>query len=213
MTKARKILLIFAIGLISASLLWMNSVRVTGFAVPGTCKIEMKGQTQQLSISDTMALVDARINANQSLPAESITCTQWPSSYESSQDMNMIGLTNAAQYMWDQVDARFGFIPFGGFAPGGVSTGHSENSKHYQGKAIDFFFKPYKKASKVAKGWTFANWAVANAQRLGITNVIYQDRIWSSNSSFKGWQNFVPTYGDLKNATIRHLDHVHIDVN
>lgn len=213
MTRTRKVLLASATLAVAVVLLWSNSVRFTGYATPGSCKVTIAGETKQFSISDTTKFVDEQIDANKSLPAESIACSLWPSNFESSNDLNMIGLTNAAQFMWDNVDARFGFIPFGGFAPGGVDSGHIDNSKHYQGKAIDFFFKPYTKPTKVAKGWTFANWAVANAERLGITNVIYQDRIWSRNSSFRGWQVFVPGYGDPKNATIRHLDHVHIDVN
>lgn len=213
MTRAKKVLVSLVVAITVSALVWNNSVRITGYATPGSCRVSIGGENFQYSIADTTKYVDELIDAKKSITAEGVACTLWPSNFESSNDLNMIGLTNAAQYMWDNVDLRFGFIPFGGFAPGGVDTGHIENSKHYQGKAIDFFFKPHTKASKVAKGWTFANWAVANAERLGITNVIYQDRIWSRNSSFKGWQVFVPGYGDPKNATIRHLDHVHIDVN
>ncbi|MEY4348168.1 MAG: hypothetical protein RIS43_587, partial [Actinomycetota bacterium] len=53
---------------------------------------------------------------------------------------------------------------------------------------------------------------VLNAERLHIATVIYDDRVWTYNGSYQGWHQFVPEYGDPQNATIRHLDHVHIDV-
>lgn len=196
-----------------AGLAWKNSVALTGFATPDSCKVVTSDGAKQFSIDDTRTYVDEIISTGKELPAESVSCTFWPSENKSSTDLNMIGLTTAAQTMWDNVDLRFGFIPFGGFAPGGVDSGHMKGSAHYEGRAIDFFFKPYKKPAKVADGWALANWAVANAERLNIANVIYQDRIWSRSSSFRGWQEFVPSYGDPNNATIRHLDHVHIDVN
>jgi hypothetical protein len=213
MTKKRKVVISLLIIAGALALVWKNSVMVTGYATPGTCKVETADGTKQLSIEETYFYVNEEISAKRNLQAESVSCTLWPSSDKSSEDLNMIGLTSAAQFMWDNVDERFGFIPYGGFAPGGVDSGHSSNSSHYKGKAIDFFFNPYKKDSEVAKGWTFANWAVANAERLAIATVIYQDRIWTRNSSYKGWETFVPTYGDPKNPTIRHLDHVHVDVN
>ncbi len=213
MTRSRKVLVALAVLIIAFVLLWKNSVAVIGIATPGTCKVKTATETKQLEIADAFVYVNQEISAGRNLSAESVTCTLWPSNTQSSEDLNMIGLTTAAQYMWDSVDERFGFIAYGGFGPGGVNSGHSKDSAHYKGKAIDFFFKPYKSKAQVAKGWTLANWAVVNAERLGIATVIYQDRIWSQNSSFKGWQGFTPSYGDPKNPTLRHLDHVHIDVN
>ena len=213
MTRRAKVAVGFLALAIVAGVAWKNSIAITGYATPDSCKVVTADGTKQMSISDTENYVNEIISAKKQLPAESISCSLWPSTTESSADLNMIGLTTAAQFMWDNVDKRFGFIPFGGFGPGGVDSGHMNGSAHYKGKAIDFFFKPYKDKTQVAKGWTLANWAVANADRLGIATVIYQDRIWSRNSSFKGWEIFVPSYGDAKNPTIRHLDHVHVDVN
>ena len=213
MTRSLKLLTAFAVLFLAGILIWSKTVSIFGFATPGTCKVEIGGDKAQLSFSDTEKLVNQIIDAKQKIASPQITCTLWPTFSSTDPELNQIGLTNAAQFMWDNVDARFGFISFGGFGPGGVNSGHAPGSAHYEGRAIDFFFKPYENKNKVAKGWTFANWAVANASRLGIATVIYQDKIWSQNSSFQGWQDFVPTYGDPKNATIRDLDHVHIDVN
>ena len=213
MTKKIKALIALLIIAVAISLLWNKSVSFLGFATPGTCEVKKGLEVTQLSISETELFVDTEINAKRKLAAESINCTLWPSFNSTNGDLNLIGLVDAAQFMWDNVDARFGYIPFGGFGPGGIDTGHSKTSSHYEGRAIDFFFKPHKNPEKVATGWTFANWAVANADRLGIATVIYQDRIWSRNSSFKGWEVFVPSYGNPENPTIRHLDHVHVDVS
>ncbi|MEY4323363.1 MAG: hypothetical protein RL410_1144 [Actinomycetota bacterium] len=114
--------------------------------------------------------------------------------------------------MFDAVKKQFGFIPYGGFAPGGVTTGHKPGSAHYEGRAVDLFFKPYTSKTKKLSGWQVAQWAVLHADEFHIATVIYDDRIWTRNGSYQGWQVFVPEYGDPKNATIRHLDHVHIDV-
>ena len=38
--------------------------------------------------------------------------------------------------------AAFGDLSLGGFAPGGVTTGHMEGSAHYEGRAIDVFVRP-----------------------------------------------------------------------
>ena len=213
MTRFQKLISFFAILVLIGVLGWSKTVSIFGFATPGTCKVAIGGSVSQLSISETESLVNEIIEANQRISSPKVSCTLWPTFSSNDKTLNQIGLTNTAQFMWDNVDARFGFIPFGGFGPGGVNSGHAPGSAHYEGRAIDFFFKPYENKKKVAKGWTFANWAVANASRLGIATVIYQDKIWSQNSSIKGWQDFVPTYGDPKNATIRHLDHVHVDVN
>jgi hypothetical protein len=42
----------------------------------------------------------------------------------------------------DRDRAVFGRQSLGGFAPGGVRSGHVEGSAHYEGRAIDVFFRP-----------------------------------------------------------------------
>src|SRR4051794_28738569 len=50
------------------------------------------------------------------------------------------GLTPRAERVRTDVDHAFGSLPMGGFAPGGVTSGHMTGSAHYQGRAIDIFF-------------------------------------------------------------------------
>lgn len=80
------------------------------------------------------------------------------------------------------------------------------------GRAIDFFFRPYRDADQQEAGWRLANWSVANAARLGIRTVIYRDRIWTARRSFQGWREYRFSGSDPDNPVNRHLDHVHVDV-
>ncbi len=50
----------------------------------------------------------------------------------------------------------------GGFAPGGVSSGHSPGSAHYEGRAVDVFVRPVTVPNR-QHGWAVAQYLVANA--------------------------------------------------
>ena len=52
------------------------------------------------------------------------------------------GLTHRAERVRKDMEAHFGNLPLGGFAPGGVHSGHMVGSAHYEGRAIDTFFRP-----------------------------------------------------------------------
>ena len=58
------------------------------------------------------------------------------------------GLTSRADAVRRDLVARFPDQPLGGFAPGGVSTGHMEGSAHYEGRAIDLFVRPVSPAEQ-----------------------------------------------------------------
>ena len=58
------------------------------------------------------------------------------------------GLTPRADAVRRDLREAFGDLPLGGFAPGGVSTGHMEGSAHYEGRAIDVFVRPVTPANK-----------------------------------------------------------------
>ena len=61
-------------------------------------------------------------------------------------------------------------------------------------------------------GWAMAHWLVANADRLNVSVVIYRDKIWSARRSPDGWRDYTTPYGNPKDPTLRHLDHVHVEV-
>ena len=97
----------------------------------------------------------------------------------------------------------------GGFAPGGVGQGHGEESTHYDGRAVDVFFRPVTEENR-REGWLLAHWLVAHAEDLDVQYVIFDDRFWSAHSSRGRWRDYdAPEPG---NEILRHLDHVHVDV-
>jgi hypothetical protein len=123
-----------------------------------------------------------------------------------------LGLTPRAQALRDEVRSAFGDVPDGGFGPEQTLPGRRPGGEHSLGRAVDFFFRPYEDPESAEAGWRLANWAVANAERLGIRTVIYRDRIWTAWRSAQGWREYRFGGSDADNPVNRHLDHVHIDV-
>ncbi|MCW2738935.1 hypothetical protein [Nocardioides sp.] len=123
------------------------------------------------------------------------------------------GLVDRAAVVRRDLEARFGSLSLGGFEPEGVSTGHMEGSAHYEGRAIDIFFRPISAANR-QRGWAMATYLVANADRLDINTLIFDDRIWHAGSrSGDGWTDYrVPSSSRGDQAILEHRDHVHVDV-
>ncbi|WP_298326201.1 hypothetical protein [Haloactinopolyspora sp.] len=122
------------------------------------------------------------------------------------------GLTDRARTVRDALESAFGGLDIGGFQPGGVDSGHIEGSAHYDGRALDVMLRAYDDPAVNRRGWAVAHWATAYADELGIATVIYDDRIWTARRSDEGWRTYTHPSGDTDNPTMRHLDHVHIDV-
>ena len=93
-----------------------------------------------------------------------------------------------------------------------MSTGHVDGSSHYEGRAIDAFFRPLGDEEQRRRGHVFAQWLVAHAERYHVLSVIYADRIWTSWAAFLGWRDYVHPGGPTRNPVLRHLDHVHVAV-
>jgi len=123
------------------------------------------------------------------------------------------GLTPRADTVRRELEAAFGDLTMGGFAPGGVRDGHQEGSTHYEGRAVDVFVRPISEDNK-QKGWAIAQYLVAQADRLAIQNVIFDDRIWTTGDrSEDGWRDYrVPSSSRGDRAILEHRDHVHVDV-
>lgn len=126
------------------------------------------------------------------------------------------GLTRPASAVKRDVEAAFGRLALGGFAPGGVRSGHMAGSAHYDGRAIDVFVRPVNPDNN-RQGWAIASYLVAQAGRLGIDHVIFDDQIWSSGrASESGWRDYAPPdvsgKSDETVAILEHRDHVHVDV-
>ena len=121
------------------------------------------------------------------------------------------GLTPRADAVRVAMRASLAQQILGGFAPGGVSSGHIEGSAHYEGRAIDVFFRPINPAN-TQHGWLQAQWAVAHAARLHVATVIFDRQIWTATRSASGWRPYVHPDGPTDNPVLLHEDHVHVDV-
>lgn len=90
-------------------------------------------------------------------------------------------------------------------ADGGIPGG----GEHPLGRACDFMISSGSpKPDEVKLGYDIANWAKANAKRLGIDYIIYRQHIWNPARAREGWRQ-MPDRGGL---TANHYDHVHISV-
>lgn len=123
------------------------------------------------------------------------------------------GLTERADQVRQEVEAAFGPQSLGGFEPRGVTSGHMSGSTHYSGRAVDIFFRPVTEENK-RRGWALAHYLVAQADRLGIATVIFDDRIWQAGRrSGDGWRDYrVPRSSSGDRQILEHRDHVHVDV-
>lgn len=185
-----------------------------GLTRPGLCTIpavEGKGAVT-VSHGDALAEFRQRRADGEDVPRLWVSCSYLPAAGSGDLALNKRGLTASAQKMDEAVRAAFGRIPDGGYLPGGVTSGHIPGSAHYEGRAIDYFFRPYTDPLKRLAGWQLAQWAVLHAEEYDIATVIFDDMIWYRNSSARGWQPYTHPSGQTGNPILRHLDHVHIDV-
>jgi hypothetical protein len=132
---------------------------------------------------------------------------------EASDRLDDDGLVERAAIVREEVESVFGGLSLGGFEPGGVSSGHMEGSAHYEGRAIDIFVRPINPDNR-KRGWAIAAYLIAQADRLSINTLIFDERIWHAGSrSGDGWTNYdVPPSSGGEQAILEHRDHVHVDV-
>ncbi|MBZ5735088.1 hypothetical protein K8Z61_11315 [Nocardioides sp. TRM66260-LWL] len=156
---------------------------------------------------------DARVLASAltGFSPHALTCTVEPSADAASGDLDRSGLTPRAARVRTELEDVFGRQSLGGFAPGGVRTGHMPGSAHYDGRAVDVFFRPITPARRV-DGWAVAQFLVAQASRLQIATVIYDGMIWTARRSGQGWRPYSPASRSGDRAILEHRDHVHVDV-
>ena len=133
---------------------------------------------------------------------------------EASDRLDDAGLVKRAAVVRQELAAVFGTLSLGGFQPGGVSSGHMSGSAHYEGRAIDVFVRPIN-AENRKRGWAIASYLMAQADRLSVNTIIFDDRIWHAGSrSDDGWTDYdVPSSSRGDRAILEHRDHVHVDVS
>lgn len=83
---------------------------------------------------------------------------------------------------------------------GGLRSGDS-GSEHSSGRALDIMVSG-------STGQEIADWLRANRKAMGVSELIYQQRIWTVQRSSEGWR----AMEDRGGATANHMDHVHVTV-
>jgi hypothetical protein len=106
------------------------------------------------------------------------------------------GLTKDAIRVHRALCARYPQIT----AFGGLRRGDS--GFHGTGQAVDAMI------SNSSVGWDIAKWTRANASRLGVSEVIYYQKIWTVQRSSEGWRPMA----DRGSITANHFNHVHVSV-
>ncbi|MFY0408409.1 SH3 domain-containing protein, partial [Solicola sp. PLA-1-18] len=77
--------------------------------------------------------------------------------------------------------------------------GMRSDGMHGQGQALDIM-------TAGADGDAIAAWVRENASELGVTEVIWKQRIWTTQRASEGWRSME----DRGSATANHFDHVHV---
>lgn len=209
----RNALAVAAVGVVVLAAAAVAQVPSTAVPVLGPdCTVTEQGTTRGLSVGEARALTAS--GAAGAAPAlrvpASLTCRS-SRPVPLAQVEGPSGLTPRAERLRTEMEAVFGPQPLGGFAPGGVRDGHIEGSAHYEGRALDVFFRPVTPEG-TAQGWLLAHWLVAHAQELDVAVVIFDRQIWSAGRSPQGWRAYEHPSGDLENPVLAHEDHVHVDV-
>jgi hypothetical protein len=105
------------------------------------------------------------------------------------------GLTPDAIRVYRAICARYPQVTsFGGR--------RASNDFHGSGRAVDNMI------SNSTVGWQIARWVRANAKQLGVSEVIYSQKIWTVQRGSEGWRPM----SNRGSATANHYDHVHVSV-
>lgn len=165
-----------------------NRVGVTGATANGFHQVEFDGRNGWVSseyLSKTEPARESAAEAAPATPGGGAACK-----------VSLPGLTSRTTSVHQALCANFPAITsYGGVRP-------DSDVEHPAGRAIDAM------VSSTATGDAVANWARANAAKLGITEVIWNQRIWTTQRGSEGWR----AMGDRGSVTANHGDHVHISV-
>ncbi|MGZ8736849.1 MAG: hypothetical protein ACXWW7_06765 [Nocardioides sp.] len=103
------------------------------------------------------------------------------------------GVISSAMVVFEAVCSRFPSITTYG--------GYRGDGEHSDGKAIDIMVSG-------ETGWQVAEYLRANAGTFGLYDIIYSQKIWTSERSSEGWRYME----DRGSTTANHYDHVHVKV-
>ncbi len=97
----------------------------------------------------------------------------------------------------NELGPKFGITSIGGYR-----LSATDPDGHPAGRALDLMCTP-------AQGGPLAAYTQANARRLGVEYIIWQQRIWSVGRAGEGWRPM----SDRGSPTANHMDHVHVNFN
>ncbi len=191
-----------------------SAASVAAAAVRGKLPLDRTADAlaELLDSSDEDALLVA--SALTGRTPHALSCQKGGADEEERDRLDRAGLTGRAASVRGDVERAFGSQKLGGFAPGGVTDGHMPGSAHYEGRAVDVFFRPVTQKQRT-RGWAMAQYLVAHAERLEVNTVIFDGHIWTARRSFQGWRTYSPDTSKRSAkvaAVLEHRDHVHVDV-
>ncbi|MFE1169159.1 hypothetical protein [Nocardiopsis sp. NPDC058789] len=152
-------------------------------------------------------VMDVLVNGPADDAGPSMSCRYSGEEVEFEEELGS-GLTPRAKALKKGIENDFADTEIGGFVAGGYDTGHGEGSAHYEGRALDVFYRPVNEDNR-REGWLLAHWLIAHAPDYQIDVIIFDDKIWSTRYPSMGWRHYE---ADPDNEILRHLDHVHVDV-
>jgi len=202
-----------------------RTVELTTGDAEQAASISARSVRRGLSVRTTSAAVadgldiseeDARVVASglTGRAPHAMTCLHGGADEEERDRLNRSGLTGRAATVRREIDQAFGPQRVGGFARGGVTSGHMPGSAHYEGRAVDVFFRPVTNRNRT-RGWATAQYLVAHADRLSVNTVIFDGRIWTHRRATQGWREYdvdTSRRSAQVSAILEHRDHVHVDV-
>lgn len=98
---------------------------------------------------------------------------------------------------------------------GGVGCYRAEGGwvvgEHPKGRACDFMLSSNGQTpseEQIQRGWDISEWAMENADNLGVMYIIYRQQIWDVRRGDTDWRDMA----DRGSITENHFDHVHISM-
>lgn len=169
-----------------------STVTATDVVVDGWQQVNRKGnagwvRASFLSTDEPVAKVAEKSPEKSSGAKSDATCSK-AGDLESK-------LTQRTVEVLRSVCANFpGVSSYGGYRAG-------DSGYHGSGQAIDVMISG-------DAGWEIAKWARSNASDLGVVEVIYEQKIWTTQRSGDGWRSM----SDRGSVSANHYDHVHLSV-
>ena len=152
-------------------------------------------------------------------PAGMPTGIERPAAYVPSNDCDPVAKPGTVR-LGDLLKATYGsyYNTVSTCTPGPAST-----SEHFDGRAIDYFLN-VRDATQSAQASAFLSWltapdaagnAFANARRLGVMYVIWNNQIWATYRASEGWRPYLNCASTpaTSSDTNCHRNHIHISMS